>query len=239
MRGSSTVQRADKSAAYAVASVAKELTVSRTGGVGSIGVVTQHVDMSAALESAGYKIRFIHAGKHKVDGNAYQPLPDDVRARIQARIDESYSVFCATVARNRGLDEKAVRKTEALCFTATSAVSEGLADKIGPLDDAIAAFAADLSAPEEDTHMRNYLAAKEAAIREAVAASKPAHVAEGARAEKERINAIIGLDEAKNRASSALTVALTTILSVEEAKTLLSKVPEETDSGPILFTRVN
>lgn len=76
------------SAAYSIASAADKITVTRTGGVGSIGVVTSHVDMSKALDDWGYKITFIFAGKHKVDGNPYEPLPDDVKARIQTTVDK-------------------------------------------------------------------------------------------------------------------------------------------------------
>ena len=40
------------------------IVVARTGGVGSIGVVTAHVDYSEAMEKAGVKVTFIHAGKY-------------------------------------------------------------------------------------------------------------------------------------------------------------------------------
>ena len=41
------------SAAYSIASAADDITVSRTGGVGSIGVVTVHADYSQALDAGG------------------------------------------------------------------------------------------------------------------------------------------------------------------------------------------
>ena len=91
------------SAAYSIASVADTIWVSRTGGVGSIGVVAAHLDVSGAMEQAGMRVTFIFAGRHKVDGNAYEALPDEVRERLQSRIDELYGVFTATVSRNRGL----------------------------------------------------------------------------------------------------------------------------------------
>ena len=129
------------SAGYSIASAADRIVVSRTGGVGSIGgVVTSHTDRSAALAAAGLKITFIHAGKHKVDGNAAEPLSSGARARIQARIDGLMAIFVAAVVRNRSLSEEAVRATEALTFTATAAVENGLADEIGSLDEAVSAF---------------------------------------------------------------------------------------------------
>lgn len=139
------------SAAYSIASAADRLIVARTGGVGSIGVVTSHVDISKAIAEYGYKITFIFAGKHKVDGNPYEALPDDVKARIQERIDELYGVFVDTVARNRNLDAAAVRATEALTFTATQAIENHLADAVGALDAALAEFAADILTTDEGT----------------------------------------------------------------------------------------
>ncbi|OOO46413.1 hypothetical protein BS630_25500 [Rhizobium laguerreae] len=139
------------SAAYSIASACRTVTVARTGGVGSIGVVTVHLDASKAMDGAGLKVTFIHYGKHKVDGNAYEALPADVKDRIQARIDNLGELFVSTVARNRAMDPQAVRDTEALTFGADEAVSIGLADKVGVLDGAIADFASYLSGPKEDS----------------------------------------------------------------------------------------
>lgn len=56
------------SAAYSIASAADDISVTRSGGVGSIGVVATHVEFSEALKMDGVKVTFIFAGKHKVDG---------------------------------------------------------------------------------------------------------------------------------------------------------------------------
>ncbi|TPI86689.1 S49 family peptidase [Mesorhizobium sp. B2-8-9] len=231
------------SAGYALASVADSITVSRTGGVGSIGVVTMHVDVSKALDKMGLKITFIHFGKHKVDGNAYEPLPADVEKRIQARIDELGEVFVASVARNRGMDAQAIRDTEALCFTATEAVSNGLADAIGSLDDAVAAFAADLSLTEEDEQMAGQngeSAVDQAAINAArtegfnagKAEGKTEGVKEGATAERVRITAIIGSDEGKKRPKAALSFALKSDMNVEQSQAVLADLAEEKAEAP-------
>ena len=220
------------SAAYSIASMADTITVSRTGGVGSIGVVTAHVDVSKMMEEWGYKLTFIFAGAHKVDGNPYEALKPEVKARIQERIDELYSVFVSTVARNRGMDEQAIRDTEALTFTATQATSNGLADAIGSLDDAIAAFAVDLSINDEDENMADYTQAQydegtAAARAEGLSAGRAEGSKEGAKAQKDRINAIIGSDEGKVRPKAALSAALKTDMSVEDATAFLGDLAEE------------
>lgn len=225
------------SAAYSIISVVDpgQLHVARTGGVGSIGVLTAHVDVSKAMDEYGLKITFIFAGKHKVDGNPYEALPDDVKARIQARIDALYDVFVATVARNRAMDEQAVRDTEALTFTAQEALSNGLADKIGALDDSLAEFAADLSEGDETMSEKDKSAADQAAIdtarAEGVEQGKAEGLAqgktEGAAAERTRINAILGSEEGKARPIAAHAAALDTDMTVEQATAFLAKLPAE------------
>ena len=234
------------SAAYSIISAVDpgRITVTRTGGAGSIGVLTMHLDVSVAMEMGGYKVTFIHAGKHKVDGNSYEALPKDVKDRIQARIDELMTVFVSTVARNRGLVELVIRDFEALTFTATQATSNGLADTIGSLDDAIAVFAADLSSDEDTTMMTTeekaaaqaaLTAAADAARAEGVTAGKTEGLAqgkkdglaEGATAERTRIHAIRDSEEGKKRPIAALAAALDSSMTVEESSKFLAKLPEE------------
>lgn len=230
------------SAAYAVASAADTITVSKTGGVGSIGVVTSHVDVSKMMDEWGYKITFIFAGKHKVDGNPYEALKPEVKERIQARIDELYSIFVSNVARNRDMDEKAVRKTEALTFTASEATSNGLADNVGDLSDSIAAFAVELALDDGDNHMAGE---NKGATAETVDVDKiklESHSAgkvegieagrkEGAVAERERISAIFALDQAKTRPAAAHVFAFDTDKSPEDCAKSLDKLPEEKAVG--------
>lgn len=220
------------SAGYSIISTADVVTVSRTGGVGSIGVVTSHVDASKMMDQIGWAITFIFAGKHKVDGNPYEALPDDVKARIQARIDDLYGIFVQTVARNRGMDEQAIRDTEALTFNAPDALSNGLADKIGGFDDALADFSASLDPHEGDETMADHLtqADIDAAVTTATA-NHPAEVAaaraEGATAERTRINAILASDAGKARPKAALSAALKTDMTVEQAEAFLADLPAE------------
>jgi len=233
------------SAAYATASAADNITVTPSGGAGSIGVVTMHVDYSKALEEAGISVSFIYAGKHKVDGNPYEPLPDGVRADIQTRIDATYQKFVATVARNRGIGEAAVRATEARCYTADDAKAKGLIDAVAPPKAAFAGFANELSgSPSQEfdemsttENKQTATAADESAAvtsptveaaAPAVEAAAPAAEAAAPAAgpsEKDRIKAILSCDEAKDRADLANHIALNTDLSVEDAKGILAASP--------------
>jgi signal peptide peptidase SppA len=126
------------SAAYAIASAADRLYVTRTGEVGSIGVVAVHVDETGADAKAGLAWTFVFAGERKVDGNTHERLSERARATIQADVDRLYSEFCTLVAVNRKLDAAVVRGTDAAIYRGELAVRAGLADRVGTLDLAMA-----------------------------------------------------------------------------------------------------
>ena len=217
------------SAAYAIASAADTITVARTGGAGSIGVLRVHYDMSKALEAAGVAVTFIQSGEHKTDEHPLKPLSKATITRMQARSEELYEIFVSTVARNRGIDAQAVRDTEALKFSATEAVSNGLADSIGSLDDAIAEFSADLSNEKDDNMFTQEQL--DAAVASATASAKAEGIKEGAAtgatAERERILAITNSDEGQARPVAAMAAAMDTDMSAEQATKFLAKLPEE------------
>lgn len=222
------------SAAYALASVADSIAVTRSGGTGSVGVVTAHVDFSENLKQTGVKVTFIHAGKHKVDGNAYEALPDDVKARIQARIDKIYGVFTSTVARNRNMSEDDVRKTEALTYDAEDSLSVGFADRIGALEDEMIEFYACVAEPEGEqmTVKTNDSSATDTAAQTAAVASAreegvTAGRAEGAKAERTRITAILGSDEGKARPKAAMSLAMKSNEDSATVISMLGDLPEE------------
>ena len=129
------------SAAYCLASQASRLTMPRTGGVGSVGVVTMHVDASEMLKKEGFTVTLIHAGAHKVDGHPYAALPDDVRADVQAELDAMRRLFAEIVAAGNGITVDDVLATEARCLTADEAIAAGFADTVQPAADTFAEFA--------------------------------------------------------------------------------------------------
>lgn len=132
------------SATYAIASAADHITVPRTGGTGSIGVIWMHVDWSKALEEAGIKVTFVTYGARKADGHPEIPLDKEALARIQADIDTMGELFVNTVARNRNLAADKVRDTEAATFLGADGVSRGLADAVMAPDAAFRTLLAEL-----------------------------------------------------------------------------------------------
>lgn len=233
------------SAAYSIASVADRIAVTRSGGVGSIGVVRIFMEFSEALEAAGIKMNIIKSKPRKTDGSPYEPMSDQARARFQAAADQMHNEFVSIVARNRGMSKAAVDGTDALTFMAQEAIDRGLADEVAALGDGIAAFQAKLTSnyDEGDDEMAentqaekilktDHETALDAAKTEAHAAGVEAGKVQGATDERARVKAIIESDEGKARPVAALSAALKTGMSVDEAKDFLGGLPEEGAPDP-------
>lgn len=127
------------SAAYWLACGAQEIWTLSSALVGSIGVFTAHDDLSAAYEAKGIKTTLISAGKYKVEASELGPLTDDARAALQTRVNAVYSLFVDGVAKGRGVPKAKVQGGlgEGRVLLGASAVAEGLADRVGTLDEAI------------------------------------------------------------------------------------------------------
>ena len=124
------------SAAYWIASAADRVVLSRTGVVGSVGVIALHADVTRALDAAGVKITILQYGARKSDGASTTPLTSAAQKRMQADIDTMGELFVASVARNRALRARDVRDTEAGTFLGRDAVRAGLADAVMSPDEA-------------------------------------------------------------------------------------------------------
>ena len=205
----SVVDSACYSAAYALASTSDQVVVTPTGGAGSVGVYTMHVDMSKMLENWGLDITLIHAGEHKVDGHPYAELPEDVRADMQKSVDATYNKFVESVARNRNLSVEAVKDTQARCYSADDALALGLIDSVASPIEAIRAF---LGGPSE-------------ASNDETTGDSLMELNEAKQAERQRVGAIIGHPNAKGREAMATHLALNTDMSVDDAAALLAVAP--------------
>lgn len=132
------------SACYAIASACDVITVPRTGGVGSVGVVTMHADFSKALHDDGVDVTIFTHGDRKAAGNPYNQLTREDRAQIQAEIDELGDLFINTVARNRGMSPADIVAMQARCYMGASGVDAGLADAVMAPDEAFRSLLAEL-----------------------------------------------------------------------------------------------
>ncbi|WP_338481583.1 S49 family peptidase [Wolbachia endosymbiont (group A) of Nomada hirtipes] len=118
------------SAAYAIASSAEKVFVSRTSGVGSIGVIASHIDQSRFDERQGIKYTTIFAGSRKNDLNPHEPMTSESLESLQKEVGRLYEMFLQLIARNRGLSMEKIRSTEAGLYFGGKAVEIGLADGV-------------------------------------------------------------------------------------------------------------
>ena len=128
------------SAAYWIASQATELVVTPSGDVGSIGVFVLHEEFSAMDKRMGIETTLIKAGRHKAEGNPYQPLTEEARQHFQELVDFTYDEFVADVAVGRGVSTAKVLADfgEGRMVRAEQAVAAGMADRAEPIEEVLA-----------------------------------------------------------------------------------------------------
>ena len=130
------------SAGYWIASAAEEIVVTPSGWVGSIGVITSHDDISAALEKAGVKKTMIAAGPYKTEMNPFAPLSDEAKAHTLSQVEAYYDMFVERVALGRGVSASQVRSGfgQGRMVMAKQAIDAGMADRIGTMDETLQRF---------------------------------------------------------------------------------------------------
>lgn len=226
------------SAAYALASACTKMVCTPSGSVGSIGVMSMHTDISKALADEGYKITLIYSGAHKVDGNSFEALPAEVKADIKASCDKRYGEFVDLVVLNRGLDSQAVTETEAQQYRADDALALGLIDAVQTPTEAVASFLAEIGADDPDNtedqekdtmftpdQVKEWQESAEGKAFLANAISTA--TATATTAERQRMDAVLGCEEAKDKQGLARHLASSTDMSVEQIQATLKVASPE------------
>jgi signal peptide peptidase SppA len=130
------------SAAYGLAAAADQIWITRTGGVGSVGVIAYHVDQSGYDSKIGVKVTTVFSGDHKADMNPHEPLSKGTKAWLQQRMDDMRQLFAQSVATYRGLELDAVLATEAQVYQGQAGIDVGFADRLGTYGELLAYIAA-------------------------------------------------------------------------------------------------
>jgi hypothetical protein len=143
--------------------------------IGSIGVYIMHVDLSGALDQAGIQISYVEApkGGMKTAGSSYRRLDKKAEQYLQAFVDASYDEFVALIVENRGLDDAAIRETEARVFRADEALALGLIDEVKTPSEAVSTFVAELADDEPSEEEDEEMTTKTPATAAAPAAAAP------------------------------------------------------------------
>jgi len=134
-----SAQEVAASGAYYVSCGADKIIVSPTSIVGSIGVIFESFDLEDTLDKLGAHEVSVKSAPMKDMGSPYIHLTPEARAVMQNMVDEYYARFKNVVVTSRGIkDAKTLTLvTDGRVFSGTNAVTLGLADQTGRLDDAI------------------------------------------------------------------------------------------------------
>jgi signal peptide peptidase SppA len=124
------------SAAYWMGSAAGEIIAYPTAQVGSIGVVTMHVDRSGQDKKAGIQRTFVYNGKYKRIAADNKPLDDEGKSYLQEMVDGIYEIMVKDIAGFRGADPEDIYGQESRVYLAGQALKQGLVDKVGSFNDA-------------------------------------------------------------------------------------------------------
>ncbi len=126
------------SGAYSLAVAAGQLFVTETGGVGSVGVIIQHFDVSANNEMMGIKVTNITFGERKDELSSDFPLSPEGLKMLKDEVTRIGKIFVSHVATMRGISEKTVKETEATLLFGENAVNIGFVDGIASLTEVLA-----------------------------------------------------------------------------------------------------
>ena len=130
------------SAAYSIGAATGRVFAPATASVGSIGIISVLPNYAGWNEKMGVSYAYLTAGAWKAVGNEDNPLTDQERAYIQARLDTLYQHFTDGVASGMGLDVAALGTWADGQIFIASAAPQGLVTAIvADLETAIATLA--------------------------------------------------------------------------------------------------
>lgn len=156
------------SAAYALAVAADEIVITESAFVGSIGVWSALVDVTAADKMIGQHIVIVPSGSRKADRNPHVPISEETIATMQRQVDDMASLFFSEVATRRNLSVESVKAIQGAEVFGQAAVDARLANRIvgswnafitekvkimGKYADALAAMSAAAEGDDEDAEM--------------------------------------------------------------------------------------
>lgn len=121
------------SAAYWLASQAREIVLDRAAGVGSIGVLASMSRQEAADANGRRSYEIVSSG---APYKRPDPSTDEGRAAIQRDVDAIENVFVSDVAAGRRVSEGVVREQfgKGAMLSGAEAVRAGMADRVGTLE---------------------------------------------------------------------------------------------------------
>jgi len=125
------------SGGYYISAKADKIVALPTTMTGSIGVISQAINVEGLLEKLGIRIETFKGGKYKDMYSGFREMTPEEEEIMQGIVDEYYEQFIDVVAEGRGLSKDEVRNlATGQIYTGTEAKELGLVDVLGGLDTA-------------------------------------------------------------------------------------------------------
>jgi protease-4 len=126
------------SGGYYVSAPADEIFANPATLTGSIGVISQFINVSDLLKEYGVEVATVKSGAFKDEGSPFRPMTEEELAVWQAIIDEAYAGFVQVVADGRGLPVDTVKAlADGRVYTGQQALHLGLVDQLDNLPGAV------------------------------------------------------------------------------------------------------
>ena len=145
------------SGGYWISMAADKIIASPATITGSIGVYGMFPTFQRTMDAIGVNTDGVGTTKWSGEFRSDRPMSDDTKELIQLFVNSDYDDFISRVAAERGIDKEQVdRIAQGQVWTGEEALTNGLIDEFGTLEDAIVA-AADLAELDADSYGRKYI----------------------------------------------------------------------------------
>ncbi len=145
------------SAGYSIASACSKIILTdETAGVGSIGCIAIHCDMSKHNEQEGLNYTVVTFGANKDQFSPLRAMEKEEAAALQKSVSAHGLRFAETVAELRNMKLADVLATEAGAFSGRQAIELGLADDICSFDEAVAMLADEIETRKKTSFTQTF-----------------------------------------------------------------------------------
>ncbi len=123
-----------------ITAIAADHIVARGNTItGSIGVIFSYPEVSKLLDTIGIKMEEIKSAELKAEPTPYKPLSDKVRTVTNEMVVDSFNWFVGLVSERRKMSDNQARVlADGRVYTGRQAAKNGLIDKVGGENDAVA-----------------------------------------------------------------------------------------------------
>jgi len=126
------------SGGYYISAPATKIIANPGTLTGSIGVIMEVPNVEGLMNKIGIKTEVIKSGKNKDIASAFRTMSKEERELLQGVMDNVHEQFMKAVSEGRKIKMEDLRKiADGRVFTGEQAITYGLVDELGTLEDAL------------------------------------------------------------------------------------------------------